>query len=106
VFGFCVFRLVGAHHPVPARKGMVVVVPVVIVDATRPVAEAAIRVVIMLARRSSTGGVRLKILSQRVVHDPASRQAPKEQFFPERAQKARFHHPYPAPSPNGVNFFA
>ena len=40
---------------------MVVVPVVVITDAKRPVAEAAIRVVIMLARRSSTGGVRLKI---------------------------------------------
>jgi len=51
VFGFCVSRLGGAHYPVPARKGMVVVPVVVIVDAMKPVAEAAIRVVIMLARR-------------------------------------------------------
>ena len=51
MFGFCVFRLGGAHHPVPARKGMVVVPVVVIMDAKRPVAEAAIAVVFMLARR-------------------------------------------------------
>ena len=51
VFGFCVSRLGGAHHPVPARKGMVVVPVVVIMDAKRPVAEAAIAVVFMLARR-------------------------------------------------------
>ena len=50
MIGFCVFRLGGAHHPVPAREGMVVVPVVVIMDAKRPVAEAAIRVIIMLAK--------------------------------------------------------
>ena len=40
---------------------MVVVPVVVIMDAKRPVAAAAIRVIIMLANWSSTGGVRLKI---------------------------------------------
>jgi len=49
---------------------MVVVPVVVIMDAKRPVAAAAIRVIIMLARWSSTGGVRLKIVPQDV---PASR---------------------------------
>lgn len=42
---------VGAHHPVPAREGMVVVPVVIIVDAKRPVAEAAIAVVFRVARR-------------------------------------------------------
>ena len=52
MIGSCVFRLGGAHHPVPAREGMVVVVPVVVItDAKRPVAGAAIAVVFMLARR-------------------------------------------------------
>ena len=106
MIGFCVSRLGGAHHPVPAREGMVVVPVVVIVDATKPVAEAAIWVVIMLARRSSTGGVRLKILSQRVVHDPASRQAPKEQFFRQWSPSARFHRLLATNNPNEVNFFA
>jgi len=41
---------------------MVVVPVVVMADAKRPVAEAAIVVVFMLARRSGTGGVRLKIV--------------------------------------------
>ena len=51
MIGFLRLALNGAHHPVPARKGMVVVPVVVIMDAKRPVAEAAIAVVFMLARR-------------------------------------------------------
>lgn len=95
MFGFCAFRLVGAHHPVPARKGMVVVVPVVIVDATKPVAEAARRVVIMLARRSSTGGVRLKILSQGWCTTPRRVKPRKNNFFPNGRQKRVFTTPAP-----------
>ena len=88
MIGFCVFRLGGAHHPVPARKGMVVVVPVVVImDATRPVAEAAIWVVIMLARRSSTGGVRLKNPASRCSRTPHRVNPLKNKFFPEEPQK-------------------
>ena len=81
MIGFCVSRLGGAHHPVPAREGMVVVPVVVIVDATKPVAEAAIWVVIMLARRSSTGGVRLKILLQGWCTTPHRVKPRKNNFF-------------------------
>ena len=51
MIGFLRLALNGAHHPVPARKGMVVVPVAVIMDAKRPFAEAAIVVVFMLARR-------------------------------------------------------
>lgn len=91
MFGFCVSRLGGAHHPVPAREGMVVVVPVVVImDATRPVAEAAIWVVIMLARRSSTGGVRLKNPASRCSRTPHRVNPSKNKFFPDAPQKRDF----------------
>ena len=90
MIGFCVSRLGGAHHPVPAREGMVVVPVVVIVDATKPVAEAAIWVVIMLARRSSTGGVRLKILLQGWCTTPHRVNPSKNKFFPDAPQKRDF----------------
>ncbi|MNY00547.1 hypothetical protein D3C86_1330460 [compost metagenome] len=90
MFGFCVSRLGGAHHPVPAREGMVVVPVVVIVDATKPVAEAAIWVVIMLARRSSTGGVRLKNPASRCSRTPHRVNPSKNKFFPDAPQKRDF----------------
>ena len=99
VFGFCVSRLGGAHHPVPARKGMVVVVPVVVImDATRPVAEAAIWVVIMLARRSSTGGVRLKILPQGVP-GPRTASTPRRTNFSRTRHKSAISPPCGPQSP-------
>ena len=85
MFGFCVSRLGGAHHPVPAREGMVVVPVVVIMDAKRPVAEAAIRVIIMLAKWSSTGGVRFKILPQGVPR-PRTASTPKRTNFSRSGQ--------------------
>jgi hypothetical protein len=87
VFGFCVFRLDGAHHPVPAREGMVVVPVVVIMDAKRPVAATAIRVIIMLAKWSSTGGVRLKIVPQGVPR-PRTASTPKRTNFSPKRQKS------------------
>ena len=82
---FLRFRLGGAHHPVPAREGMVVVPVVVIMDAKRPVAEAAIRVIIMLAKWSSTGGVRLKIVPQGVPR-PRIASTPKRTNFSRNGQ--------------------
>ena len=88
MFGFCVSRLGGAHHPVPAREGMVVVPVVVIMDAKRPVAEAAIRVIIMLAKWSSTGGVRLKIVPQGVPRPRIASTPKRTNFSPERQKSA------------------
>ena len=85
MFGFCVSRLDGAHHPVPAREGMVVVPVVVIMDAKRPVAATAIRVIIMLAKWSSTGGVRLKIVPQGVPR-PRTASTPKRTNFSRTGQ--------------------
>ena len=70
---------------------MVVVVPVVVImDATRPVAEAAIWAVIMLARRSSTGGVRLKNPASRCSRTPHRVNPLKNKFFLEEPQKRDF----------------
>ena len=71
---------------------MVVVVPVVVImDATRPVAEAAIGVVIfMLARRSSTGGVRLKNPASRCSRTPHRVNPSKNKFFSDAPQKRDF----------------
>jgi len=70
---------------------MVVVVPVVVImDATRPVAEAAIGVVIMLARRSSTGGVRLKNPASRCSRTPHRVNPSKNKFFADAPQKRDF----------------
>jgi len=64
---------------------MVVVPVVVIMDAKRPVAEAAIRVIIMLAKWSSTGGVRLKIVPQGVPR-PCTASTPKRTNFSPSGQ--------------------
>ncbi|MGH7027494.1 hypothetical protein [Brevundimonas sp.] len=64
---------------------MVVVPVVVIMDAKRPVAEAAIRVIIMLAKWSSTGGVRLKIVPQGVPR-PRTASTPKRTNFSPTGQ--------------------
>jgi len=70
---------------------MVVVVPVVVImDATRPVADAARRVVFMLARRSSTGGVRLKNPASRCSRTSHRVNPSKNKFFPETPQKRDF----------------
>jgi hypothetical protein len=70
---------------------VVVVVPVVVImDATRPVAEAAIGVVIMLARRSSTGGVRLKNPASRCSRTPHRVNPSKNKFLTDAPQKRDF----------------
>jgi len=67
---------------------MVVVPVVVIMDAKRPVAAAAIRVIIMLAKWSSTGGVRLKIVPQGVPRPRTASTPKRTNFSPMRQNSA------------------